>query len=481
MDTKNLRIGLTLSGGGHRAGAFHLGVLARLADGNLLNKIKLVSTVSGGSIVMGLIYAANNNQWFTREAYKNHILPAMRKLYTERNLESDFMSHLTRFPIRWLRRRANHLAEALSEDWGMTGELSRLTSDPRWIINATTIETGKNWRFDREVMGDYKVGYTLSGKFPISEAVAASAGFPVFIGPLEFASQDYCFVETYAEAKKAVNKNCIGYRLSAEFELKELNLWDGGLYDNLGIQAVLRHFKPEPRAHNNAESVSSSNLELQLPMFDELYRADRKEIDQEQPTPEVARHAASTSSPDLEHDHTLDLESVKELKADHNRRLTKDQEAVNFLIVSDASPAIKPTSFDRKWSFKRLVTLPADHTRMMYSKQIVTVMRAHPYSGAYLQFDNDVGYVLGRAKHKDHMLEDISDGEINQIAAESLSKKQIAKLADFGTSVRKMTHHEFSGIYRHGYELADATLYAYNSELGAGFEHIPFKRHHPSP
>jgi len=43
-------IGLALSGGGFRATAFHLGVLQRLRELGLLQKIALVSTVSGGSI-----------------------------------------------------------------------------------------------------------------------------------------------------------------------------------------------------------------------------------------------------------------------------------------------------------------------------------------------------------------------------------------------------------------------------------------------
>ena len=45
------KLGLALSGGGFRAAFFHLGVLRRLAELNILPFVKVISTVSGGSIV----------------------------------------------------------------------------------------------------------------------------------------------------------------------------------------------------------------------------------------------------------------------------------------------------------------------------------------------------------------------------------------------------------------------------------------------
>src|SRR6185369_15104512 len=50
------KLGLALSGGGHRAAFFHVGVLARLAELGLLRPIQVISTVSGGSIVGALYY-----------------------------------------------------------------------------------------------------------------------------------------------------------------------------------------------------------------------------------------------------------------------------------------------------------------------------------------------------------------------------------------------------------------------------------------
>ena len=48
-------IGLALSGGGSRAVAFHLGTLRALEDLNLLNEVDVISGVSGGSVMTGML------------------------------------------------------------------------------------------------------------------------------------------------------------------------------------------------------------------------------------------------------------------------------------------------------------------------------------------------------------------------------------------------------------------------------------------
>ncbi len=50
------KVGLALSGGGFRASFYHLGVLARLAEMDVLRSVEVLSTVSGGSIVGAMYY-----------------------------------------------------------------------------------------------------------------------------------------------------------------------------------------------------------------------------------------------------------------------------------------------------------------------------------------------------------------------------------------------------------------------------------------
>lgn len=57
-----MNIGMALSGGGYRATVFHLGVLSWFAHAGHFDKVKFLSPVSGGSICVGLIYAASGNR-----------------------------------------------------------------------------------------------------------------------------------------------------------------------------------------------------------------------------------------------------------------------------------------------------------------------------------------------------------------------------------------------------------------------------------
>src|SRR5260221_8603019 len=59
----NRKIGLALSGGGSRAIAFHLGCLKALNELGLLDRVNVISTISGGSVI-GAYYAYNPNKSF---------------------------------------------------------------------------------------------------------------------------------------------------------------------------------------------------------------------------------------------------------------------------------------------------------------------------------------------------------------------------------------------------------------------------------
>ena len=65
-------IGLSLSGGGSRAIAFHLGCLRALHDLRILDEVRVISTVSGGSVI-GALYAANDEPFPVFELSLIHI------------------------------------------------------------------------------------------------------------------------------------------------------------------------------------------------------------------------------------------------------------------------------------------------------------------------------------------------------------------------------------------------------------------------
>ncbi|MDK2800008.1 MAG: hypothetical protein PWQ70_1627 [Clostridiales bacterium] len=233
MNNDELKIGLALSGGGNRAAVFHLGVLKWLAEKELLEKISTISSVSGASIAIGLIYSINDYRWSTSKEYIEKVLPGIRKLMTTKDLQTGAIIRLILKPWNW-NHRANILAETIFKDWGVTGAIDQLPEYPAWKISTTTFETGKNWRISQKKMGDYIFGYSLKPNIPIAVAMAASAGYPVLIGPYALKTTKYEWLKYGKDNELSVK---------AEPIFKKVHLWDGGVYENLGVEALFKQDK----------------------------------------------------------------------------------------------------------------------------------------------------------------------------------------------------------------------------------------------
>ena len=237
-----MKIGLALSGGGFRATVFHLGVLARLAEDDLLKDVQIVSTVSGGSLCAALLFASSDNQWPTSSHLIEKIIPRARTLIAARDMQLNVIRRFFKSPLDFLTTRADDLAEMLSVHWGVHGKVSDLPASPRWLINATCYETGKNWRFEKNRMGDFQYGFSQDTNFPLRRAVASSCGFPGLIGALPFDASPYKWFK-YADgdtANKAENAFLrSGATQSYAPDFTQLHLWDGGAYDNLGVEGVM--------------------------------------------------------------------------------------------------------------------------------------------------------------------------------------------------------------------------------------------------
>ncbi len=190
----NLTIGLALSGGGMRAAIFHLGLLGRIASDDLLERVTFVSTVSGGSLGTGLVYSLSGNWWPASQEFLGTVAPRARRLMTRTDLQIDAILRLPRRPQHLLYGRARILAESIEKLWGVESLVNELPDEPRWIINATAYESGKNWRFMRKRMGDYKLNHTPEPTFPLASAMAASAAFPILIGPLVLRTKGFAWL-----------------------------------------------------------------------------------------------------------------------------------------------------------------------------------------------------------------------------------------------------------------------------------------------
>lgn len=224
------RIALVLSGGGIRAMVFHLGMMKLLAERGLMENIDKLSTVSGGSLLTGLIFQENQMQWPSSELFLTTIYPVLRAKLCQRSLQWGAVRRLLNpFNFRFLLSRANLLALALKKEWKVSGKLGDLPAHPEWSINGTTAENGKRFRFKAKDMGDYTLGYAASDSYPLANAIAVSAAFPGGFGPLVLDAAKLNWIKRKWDAPvESGHITDIGY--------KKLHLYDGGVYDNLGLE-----------------------------------------------------------------------------------------------------------------------------------------------------------------------------------------------------------------------------------------------------
>jgi NTE family protein len=232
-----MEIGLALSGGGIRAAVFHLGVLYRLADEDLLESVAQISTVSGGSVVTAAIISKAGMKWPSSAEYRDRLYTELRHLLTTSDLFSFKAIGWTgffRFNYLLISHRARVLAELLAKRWGVAGTIRELPDRPTWLINTTCLETGKNWRFSKREMGDWQFGSHYDPPFRLADAAAASAAVPYVIGALSLPLPAEGWYRTDPATRRPEGKR--------PPPMASVRLWDGGAYENLGLESL---YKPQ--------------------------------------------------------------------------------------------------------------------------------------------------------------------------------------------------------------------------------------------
>lgn len=213
--------GLALSGGGVRAAAFHLGVFEKLFELKLIDKIDVISTVSGGSI-LGVYYLTKMDNF---EEFKGLMIENLKKSI-ELKIIFNWKIIFAIFNPNY--SRTNVKSSVYDQIYYSKKRFRDLPSTPKIIINATDIATGKNWKFSQEYMGDWKIGYDGDVKnFRLADAVAASSAVPGIFHPL----------------KIRVDK----YFKNPKFNIKRIGLCDGGVYDNQGTHSLISNYDRNKR------------------------------------------------------------------------------------------------------------------------------------------------------------------------------------------------------------------------------------------
>ncbi|UFS70688.1 patatin-like phospholipase family protein [Geomonas sp. RF6] len=267
------KVGLALSGGGFRASLFHIGVLARLAELDVLRRVEVMSCVSGGSIIGASYYLElqhllerKEDSAITREDYieivkrleKEFLAGVQTNIRTRvaanlwinfRMLASPHYSRTLRVGELYEKKIYSRVPDGKGDKERYLGDMMvapkgerrgfspkeqnwrRVNKVPILILNATTLNTGHNWQFTATWMGKPPAGidseidsnYRLRRmyyrdappemkKIRLGEAVAASSCVPGLFEPISLP-------HLYPE--------------------KVVRLVDGGVHDNQGAAGLL--------------------------------------------------------------------------------------------------------------------------------------------------------------------------------------------------------------------------------------------------
>lgn len=270
------RFGLALSGGGYRAAGFHLGTLRKLHELGLLEKVAVLSTISGGSITgAALCLSSKPYPTFEREmiaalCQKNTIGFALRSwefirtvllalLFIGSSVAISLSSWapagvipviilgivLVRFQFRLF--PAGRVIERAYDRYFYQGKtLKDLTLGPKIAIGSTNLQSARPFTFSDDRMGDSSYSSRVApvlfkaGEFPIARAVMASSCVPFAFTPVTIAPE---FFEKPELAEKI-----------------DPRLVDGGVYDNQGI-----HKLTQEKSEYNCDIVCVSDAGNKLP------------------------------------------------------------------------------------------------------------------------------------------------------------------------------------------------------------------------
>lgn len=272
------RIGLALSGGGFRAAAFHLGVLKRLEELRILQRVARISTVSGGSIT-GALYALKCNQHgngnpgdYSVEALISDVRSILASSFRWRALFGDWRRKLgTSASLVRLSTRVALISRTLDQD--LFGGTMLCEAPPWLLVNATNVLTGKAWRFFNDRAGDYLIGATdKTDSILLADAVTASAAFPGLVECMPFRTrwQDLrgdLLDDRWQRPPTKGTGEFSRWRKQYGKTTGDLTvpLTDGGLYDNEGLEglrssrvthAIYACTAPPEASHNSRWRVS---------------------------------------------------------------------------------------------------------------------------------------------------------------------------------------------------------------------------------
>ena len=250
------KIAIALSGGGHRASLFGLGVLLYLTDAGRNKDVVSVSSVSGGSITNAWLAQSGDYSNLTPEELESRIVrPLAQRVAHLGTLWASWttwvyiatlsVSLVALFALLWLpvdlvwryicfvsglagcgflaglRGRMCALAfrRTLYSAAGSPTLLREIERDNvQHVICATDVRAGHHVYFSGGFVCSYRLGWGSPAEFPLADAVQASAAFPGGFPPRWLATKQHSFVDGAGDTPRF------------------MVLSDGGVYDNMAEQ-----------------------------------------------------------------------------------------------------------------------------------------------------------------------------------------------------------------------------------------------------
>lgn len=274
MSDKGYSPGLKLgfSGGGFRATFYCLGAYRRLVELGIHHLVTDISSVSGGSIAAGAIMLGLSEKQFDTVADFNECVTKRIVALAKGDLRQKVMKKASSLvyliPIvslfsgvggallfDWIRSKTSDAFPTVLDDALFKGKLIKdLPLKPEWSCNATCLNTLKRFRFKPKDIYGNKLGVSTDiGDITVAFAVAASAAYPMAFAPLRLSTQDRTFNDPYQ------SPGCIAIP-------QNIFLTDGGVYDNLGSENLLKDKTPfimlDASAETALDDIQPSSFEL---------------------------------------------------------------------------------------------------------------------------------------------------------------------------------------------------------------------------
>lgn len=264
--------GLALSGGGYRAMLFHAGAIWRMNELGLLKKLDRISSVSGGSITAAALALAWKRLTFDAENRATNLHEKFIRPLTLQALDTMDVGAAV-IGLAPFASAANVAAACYDRNICSGATLADLPERPRFIFNATSLNTAATVRFRRDYVADYHIGRMEGlGHLKLADVVAASAAFPPFLSPKDI---------SFSGARIAPDPKRPGDLATPPFTQGAV-LTDGGVYDNLATETIWKTcrtmfisnsgapFKPDADPEHNWLQQSLRVVDIALDQCEDL-------------------------------------------------------------------------------------------------------------------------------------------------------------------------------------------------------------------